>query len=158
MAKQEAKVRLTANQEEFVVNLISGMTQREAYKKAFSCVGQKDSTIDAKASKLFAMPKIRQRYDELQELLKTRQDIKAIMSAEERMEWLTKVVNGEIKEEFSITETNPETGEKTEFIIRKPSKLDVKLKALDTLNKMSGEYVTKLQGDVNIQPKLEDLL
>ena len=158
MAKQEAKERLTPNQEEFVMNLISGDTQREAYKKAFSCVNQKDSTIDAKASKLFAMAKVKQRYKELQDLIKERQKIKQIMSAEERMEWLSRVVNGEIKEEFHMVETDPMTGEQTEIIVRKPSKLDTKLKALDTLNKMSGEYVTKLQGDVNIQPKLEDLL
>lgn len=158
MAKQEAKERLTPNQEEFVMNLISGDTQREAYKKAFSCVNQKDSTIDAKASKLFAMAKVKQRYKELQDLIKERQKIKAIMTAEERMEWLSEVVNGTIKEEVTITETDPETGEKIEITIKRPSRLDTKLKALDTLNKMSGEYVTKLQGDVNIQPKLEDLL
>lgn len=137
MAKQEAKERLTQNQEEFVINLISGMTQREAYKKAFSCVGQKDSTIDAKASKLFAMAKIKQRYEDLRDLLKERQDIKAIMTAEQRMEWLTEVVKGDIEEDVSVTE---------------------RLKALDILNKMSGEYVTKLAGEVKLQPKLEDLL
>ena len=158
MAKQEAKVKLTANQEEFVINLISGMTQREAYKEAFSCVGQKDSTIDAKASKLFGQAKIKQRYEELQDLLKERQDIKAIMTAEERMEWLTKVVSGEIEEDIIVVETDPQTGKKKEIPKTRPPKLDIRLKALDILNKMSGVYVTKVQGDVNIQPKLEDLL
>lgn len=144
-----ARDRLTPNQEEFVQNLIQGQSQRDAYKKAFSCVNQKDSTIDAKASKLIKQPKVKQRFDELQELLRDRQNVKAIMTAEERMEWLSKVIAGEIKEEF----ISRDTGEP----ITLPAKLDTKLKAIDTLNKMSGEYTTKLQGELNI-PKLEDLL
>ena len=33
-----------------------------------------------------------------------------------------------------------------------------RIRAIDIDNKMDGEYVTKLQGEVNLQPKLEDLL
>lgn len=152
-----ARDRLTPNQEEFVQNLIQGQSQREAYKKAFSCVNQKDSTIDAKASKLIKQPKIKQRFDELQELLRERQNVKAIMTAEERMEWLSKVIIGEVQEEYISAETDDLTGLKIEIIKTHPAKLDTKLKAIDILNKMSGEYTTKLQGELNI-PKLEDLL
>lgn len=152
-----ARDRLTPNQEEFVQNLIQGQSQREAYKKAFSCVNQKDSTIDAKASKLIKQPKIKQRFDELQELLRERQNVKAIMTAEERMEWLSKLITGEVQEEYISVETDDLTGLKIERVKTHPAKLDTKLKAIDILNKMSGEYTTKLQGELNI-PKLEDLL
>lgn len=33
-----------------------------------------------------------------------------------------------------------------------------RIRAIDTDNKMDGEYVTKLQGEIDLQPKLEDLL
>jgi len=72
------------------------------------------------------------------------------MTAEERMNWLTKVINGEIKEKTAVLKTNYETGE--EEMIEKdfPSKLDTKLKSLDILNKMTGQYVTNLNGNVNL--------
>jgi phage terminase small subunit len=65
-------------------------------------------------------------------LIKELEDI-AIMSAKERMVYLTNLLlDNEI-------DTN------------------AKLKAMDILNKMSGEYTTKIEGNIGVT-KLEDLL
>ena len=56
---------LTPKQEKFVQALISGMSQREAYKEAYNAANMKDETIDNKASLLFAKGEIRNRYEEL---------------------------------------------------------------------------------------------
>ena len=84
---------LTPKQEKFIQNIISGMSQREAYKNSYNAKKMADDTIDNKACKLFNSDKIRARY---QELMKRLED-KAIMTAEERMIWLTKVINCDIK-------------------------------------------------------------
>lgn len=145
------KEDLTPKQERFVQNIVSGMTQRQAYKEAFQ-VDYDDNAIDSNASTLFNSTKVQQRYKELMEKL---QD-EAIMSAKERMEWLTKVIKGDIKELVAVMKTDSEGN--SEMIEQEfPSKLKTKLVALDTLNKMSGEYKTILDGSVGIT-KLEDLL
>ena len=71
----------------------------------------------------------------------------AIMSAKERMIWLSKIVNGEILEDVPVM-----TDIKNEKVntIKCPTKIDTKLKALDTLNKMSGEYTTNIKGNLTI--------
>lgn len=143
---------LTPKQERFIQNIVSGMTQRQAYKEAFQ-VDYDDNAIDVNACKLFNETKVQLRYKELIEEIKDA----AIMTATERMIWLSNVVNGNIKEIVAVQKTNCETGEtemvETEF----PSQLKTKLAALDTLNKMSGEYTTKIEGDIGIK-KLEDVL
>lgn len=64
---------LTPKCEKFVQNLISGMSQREAYRNAFpSSVKWKDATVDSKASDLFNTDEILERYNELQDEFKER--------------------------------------------------------------------------------------
>ena len=58
---------LTPKQEKFVQALISGMSQREAYKEAYNAANMKDETIDNKAYLLFSKGEIRARYNELLE-------------------------------------------------------------------------------------------
>ena len=73
----------------------------------------------------------------------------AIMSATERMIWLSNVINGNVKEIVAVQKTNCETGESEMVETEFPSQLKTKLIALDTLNKMSGEYITKVEAEVN---------
>ncbi|UKI57807.1 MAG: terminase small subunit [Clostridium sp.] len=75
---------LTAKEEKFVAGLIKGLSQRQAYKKAFA-VKWKDSTIDSKASTLFKSDKVQERYKELLQEVNKRTDEEAIMSAQERL-------------------------------------------------------------------------
>lgn len=120
---------LTAKQEKFAQGIIEGMSQADAYRSAYSCKRMTDKTIWENASRLMADSKVKARVTELREQLNT----EAVMSAQKRLEWLTQV----------ITDKN----EKTEN----------KLKAADIMNKMQGEYVTKVEGNLNVT-KLEDLI
>lgn len=115
---------LTAKQEKFVQNLVKGMSQREAYKNSYNAVNMKDETIDNNASKLFKNNEISTRYNEL---IKEAED-KAIMTAKERKIWLTELIN-------SPNASNTD-----------------RLKALDLLNKMGGEYIEKVQYE-DVTPK-----
>lgn len=134
---------LNAKQEKFIQNIVKGMSQREAYKDAYKAK-YKDEAIDNKASALFNKGEVQVRYNEL---LKRLED-KAIMTAEERMKWLTKVINCDIKvkQEYDneVKEYDPYMSDR--------------LKALDMLNKMDGQYKTILDGSLEVKKKLEDLL
>lgn len=137
---------LTKKQEEFVQNIINGMSQREAYKRAYNCNKMTDNAIDREASLLMKNPKISQRFTELRdELVRP-----TILSAQERLEYLTRVVKGEEREiQHKIFD-----GE--DFSFREEAEINTKLKAIDLMNKMTGEYVTKVEG--SLVTKLEDLL
>ena len=127
---------LTQKQEKFVQNLIIGMSQREAYKNSYNASNMADDTIDNKACNLFKQDKIRTRYEELIGILNEKNTEKAIMSAQERMEFLTDIIK-EKEQEDLIMNGLP--------VGKKVADLNTKLKALDILNKMSGEYIEKLK-------------
>lgn len=137
---------LTPKQEHFIQNIVKGMSQREAYKNSYNAKNMADDTIDNKACKLFNSDKIRARYDEL---IKRLEDT-TIMTAQERMKWLTKVINCDIKVK---QEYDNEVKEYDPY-------LSDRLKAVDMLNKMDGQYVTKIDAeidsDVNINIELSD--
>jgi len=137
---------LTAKQVRFVQNLIKGMSQREAYKNSYDASKMKDKTIDDKASLLFKQGEIRARYEELTRKLED----ESIMSAKERMRWLTRVVNGDIKEKKYIYID----GEKNVSDLE--TDIGTKIKAIDTLNKMDGQYVQNIKADVNGQLELKE--
>ncbi len=111
---------LTAKQEKFVQEIIAGKSQADAYRSAYDAKKMSDKTIYEKASLLAGQDKIRTRLDELREQLSNEN----IMSAQKRMEWLTELIK-------SSEASNSD-----------------KLKALDILNKMDGEYVQKIQAEV----------
>lgn len=115
---------LTPKQELFVQNLVKGMSQREAYKNSYNAENMKDEVIDNNASTLFKSNEISVRY---KELIKEADD-KAIMTAKERKIWLTKMID-------SPNASNTD-----------------RLKALDLLNKMGGEYIEKVQYE-DVTPK-----
>ena len=122
---------LTANQEAFVQNIISGMSQADAYRSAYPNQKMADKTIHEAASRLMANSKVSARLFELRNAIAQG----AIMSAQKRLEWLTEVINGE-------------------------NDINAKLKAIDLMNKMQGEYVQKIEADVKsevtINIELED--
>lgn len=118
-----------AKNEKFAQGIFEGLSQRKAYRAAFpSSVKWKDATVDNRASELYNTDEILGRIKELQESAADA----SILSVIERKKWLSGVI-----ESFD---------ERTEN----------KLKALDLLNKMDGEYTTKIEG--SITTKLEDLL
>ena len=56
---------LTPKQEKFIMALINGMSQRQAYKFAYNCKKMKDTSIDVSACELFKKDKIQLRYNQL---------------------------------------------------------------------------------------------
>jgi phage terminase small subunit len=111
---------LTAKQEQFVQNIIQGMSQADAYRSAYSCKNMSDNAIYREASLLMSNPKVAQRLSEIT----AKADKPKIMTAQKRLEWLTERIEDE---EIDI---------------------NAKLKAIDIMNKMSGEYIQKVEADV----------
>ena len=139
---------LNVQQERFIQNIVKGMSQREAYKEAYNATYD-NNAIDVNASKLFNEAKVQLRYKELLQGLED----KSIMSAKERMKWLTEVVKNIQKEDIYTVNSDG----KNVLVSSRNADLNTKLKAIETLNKMSGEYTTKLEGNIAIE-KLEDVL
>ena len=111
---------LTAKQELFVNKIIEGMSQADAYRAAYSTKKMNDKTIHEAASRLANDSKVSARLAELRgQLTKA-----TIMSAQDRLEWLT----GVIKAEGHMTAD--------------------RLRAMDIMNKMTGEYVQKVEANV----------
>jgi phage terminase small subunit len=137
---------LTEKQEKFVLNVLSGMSNIDAYKDSYDCENMSDNAISVEASRLLQNPKISLRLKEL------REDVAkpTILSAQERLEYLTRIINGEEKEKVFFINGD------VEIAYEKPVEINTKLKAVDLMNKMTGEYVTKVEGNMNV--KLEDLL
>jgi phage terminase small subunit len=138
---------LTPKQEEFVKNIIDGKSQAEAYRNAYSAKNMSDNAIYREASLLMSNPKIAQRLKELRDQMAK----PTIMSAQERLEFLSEVING-TKGEKVVEIVNGEAKE-----IEVPTSMKNRLSAVDIMNKMQGEYTTKIEGDIKVK-RLEDLL
>lgn len=110
---------LTPKQEKFVQGIIDGMSQADAYRAAYNCSRMTDKTIWEAASKLMSDSKVSARVSELRDRITSEK----IMSAQKRSEWLTELIQSD-------------------------ADINAKLKAVDILNKMSGEYVQKVQAAV----------
>ncbi len=113
---------LTQKQEEFAKCIVEGMSQIDAYKKAYNAESMKDNSIYREASLLMDNPKIAQRIKELRDRLAK----PTVMTAQERLEILSDIIKA--SEEHDI---------------------NARLKAIDLMNKMTGEYVQKIDANVN---------
>ena len=82
---------LTAKQEQFVKNIIDGMSQADAYRSAYPNQRMSDKTVWETASKLMTNPKVVARLNELRSQMMT----SSIMSARERLELLSRIAKGE---------------------------------------------------------------
>lgn len=137
---------LTAKQEKFIQNIVKGMSQRQAYKDAYNADGMTDNAIDREACLLMQNPKVAKRHKELVDAIAK----PTIMTAQERLEYLTGVIKG-INGEQIVEVVDGEVKE-----ITVPASIKNRLNAIDIMNKMQGEYTTKIEGSVAV--KLEDLL
>lgn len=113
---------LSPQQEKFAKAIaLDGMSQCDAFRAAYKCDNWTDKSIYEKASYLANKNvKIKSRIAELRREV----DTPRIMSAQKRKEKLTEIVN-----------TSPD--------------INVVMKAIDLLNKMDGEYTTKVEANVN---------
>ena len=122
---------LTPKQEKFVKNIVlEGMNYSEAYKNSYNTKGMSDKTVNEKASRLKDQDNIRARIKELSAEI----DSPKIMTVTKRAEKLSDLAESE----------DP----------------NIAMKAIDLLNKMTGEYVQKVVADVdtsyNINIELSD--
>jgi phage terminase small subunit len=106
----------------FIAELINGKSQREAYRIAKPISKRwKDESVDAKASELFAVDKVRERYNKL------------LQKAKEQIEnecFLTYAEKRRILQEFAND---------TE------ARKDERMKAIDLDNKMEGVYINRTE-------------
>ena len=88
--KGGGSVSLTAKEEKYVQGLVTGLSQRKAYREAYpSSKDWKDRTVDSRASELFKKSNVLGRYNELMEEHKN----KALWTREEainELKWLYK--------------------------------------------------------------------
>lgn len=124
-----------------------GMNGTQAYLEVYKSV-KKEATARTNASRLLTNANIIDYIAELQSELKD----EAIMTAKERMKWLTEVIHDKQKEGVKV-----KTVDKDFVIGEGTADLNTKMRAIDILNKMDGQYTTKLEGNLGIT-KLEDVL
>ena len=140
---------LTAKQEKFAQCIaLEDMTYTDAYKTAYNAENMSNKTVNEQACVLAKDPKISARIDELRAVAMSDK----VMSARERLEWLTRVVKDEEMENKVVIDDNGNA-----IQVKVKPNLGQKMGAIDTMNKMTGEYTTKIEADVKVK-KLEDLL
>ena len=111
---------LTPKQEKFVKSIVlDGMNYSDAYRNSYNTQGMSDKTINEKACRLKDQDNIRARIKELSAEI----DSPKIMNVTQRAERLSNFAEHE----------DP----------------NVAMKAIDLLNKMTGEYVQKVVADVD---------
>lgn len=124
---------LTPKQEKFCQCIaLENMTKTDAYKTAYDASNSTDKTANEKGCRLASQGKIQARIQELRGQVMSSK----IMTAQERLEWLTQVI-----------QSNSESTKN-------------RLTAAEIMNKMQGEYVQKVVADVdthvNINIELTD--
>lgn len=140
---------LTPKQEKFVMNIIDGMSQADAYRNSYDVKKMSDKTVWEKASRLMSDDKVRARLQELRDQMMK----PSIMSAQERLEYLTRVIKGEELEETY------EWNDGERVTCNAPASIRTRLQALDLMNKMQGDYTTKIEGSIDAPVnKLEGIL
>lgn len=116
--------------EAFAQALAKGLSQRKAYREAYpKSVKWKDKTVDNKAYELTKNGEVMRRYEEL----KDKAADCAVLTRKEKRELLAQMARDE---KLSPVERQ---------------------RAIDIDNKMEDEYVTKIEGNLNVT-KLEDLI
>lgn len=94
---------MTKQEEQYVQGLVAGLTQRKAYREAFTLSNRwKDSTVDSKASNLFKIDKVQARYVELLREARNSGSNMAIWTREQAFieyEWLKDKAKEDIEKE-----------------------------------------------------------
>lgn len=130
---------LTAKQEKFIQGIVSGLSQREAYKQAYNTNKMKNETIDNKAYILFKKDEVRARYNEL--LNEYKEEAKySRLDMEADLIW--------IKEKAKEDINNPKKG-------LKQANGTVFINAIKELGELNDLYPTKKQ-DINVNGEINN--
>jgi phage terminase small subunit len=125
---------LTVKQEKFCLEYAKSGNARQAYKSAgYKC--KNDNTVDANASRLLSEDKVKARLAELAEDAKNN----AIADIQEMQEKLTEIIRQKLEEEVIVVD--PVSGA---FKMKKTASVKDIISAVNTLGKMQGAFVDKL--------------
>ncbi len=125
---------LTVKQEKFCLEYAKSGNALQAYKGAgYRC--KNDASCSASASQLLRNPNIKQRLAELAEESKT----KAIADIQEMQERLTEIIRQQLEEEVIIVDPVRGTAK-----VKKTASMKDIISAVNTLGKMQGAFVDKL--------------
>ena len=101
---------LTKKQEQFVLELIKGKSQREAYRAAYNADKMSDSVVDVKASELLKVGKVSVRYHELRGKVVQAAEEQAIMSAVEILKEIESIATDDISNYLQFRTENTVAG------------------------------------------------
>ena len=138
-------MKLTEKQKAFCDYYIESLNATESYKRAYGC--NNDATARTEGSKNLAKPNIKNYIDER---MKEIED-KRIAKAEEVLEYLTKVIRNEEKEEVVVTVNVGDFQTEIKKVKKELSAKD-KIKAAELLGKRYSLFTEKvdLNGNVGV--------
>lgn len=94
MTRTASKDTLTKPQEIFIQELLKGNTQRQAYLKAYPSKKKwKESSIDTSASNLLKNSKVKERYEQLLNNMREKEQEKTMWTREQSIETLRYVID-----------------------------------------------------------------
>ena len=170
MTIESRRPNLTAKQEKFCQNLLSGMNQTEAYKNAYDCDNMQIETITNNAYQLTKNSDIATRLSELRNMTAT----PAVLSAQEKRQILADIAranltdfideNGQVRLNSKSSRALKEYYIKTRVdkfgnpIKTSSVKIIDAIQAIAEDNKMAGHYAPSkhLIGNVDLTPELID--
>lgn len=115
--------KLTAKQRQFVRDVISGHGPSQAYRNNYKAKNWNNQSIATEANKLLNMPHIAAEM----ERLRVKADDSAIASREDRLKFLTEVM---MKEDNDLRD---------------------RIKAVEVMNRMSGDNIQTTNANINIE-------
>ena len=169
MTIESRKPNLTAKQEKFCQNILSGMTQHDAYVNAYDSQNMLPNVIDVKASELMDNGNVKVRVLELRNMAATptvlsiqeKRDILANIARSQLQDFLDE--NGNVKlnktsralKEYYVKERKDKHGN---TIKSSSVKIIDAIQAIAEDNKMAGHYAPSkhLIGNVDLTPELID--
>ena len=138
-------VILPAKQEKFCLEYAKSGNQRQAYIKAgYKC--KNENVMDASASQLLRKPKVKARLAEIYEEIKNA----SIADVTEMQQTLTSIIRQQLEEEVIVVESVGDFMSEARKMDKKPSIKDV-ISAINTLGKMQGLFVDKVEADVDME-------
>lgn len=142
------KSRLTDKQERFVLEVVKGKSQYEAFKIAYNAENMQDSTIREKASRLMAQCNISARYEELRSKASARLEEKAIVTVEGLLADLQMIKNQCLikKKVYKETEEGVEEIETDSFI-----DANAAIKAVELMGKHIKMFTDKVEHSGKIE-------
>lgn len=139
-------VVLPIKQERFCLEYAKSGNQRQAYLKAgYNC--SSDEAADANASRLLRKDKVKARLAELAEEVKNA----SIADITEMQQTLTAIIRQECEEEVIVVESVGDFMSEARKINKKPAIKDV-INAINSLGKMQGAFIDKVEVDADISP------